>query len=525
MFDRRYLKDDLLAGVVVYLVALPLCLGVALASDAPLFSGIIAGVVGGIIVTLSSGSSLGVSGPAAGLAVIVAGAIGTLGFDAFLLAVVICGLLQIVLGFIKAGIISHYFPAAVIKGMLAGIGVIMVLKQIPHLMGNDSSWMGELNFLEQDGHNTLSELYYTLLSIHPAALGVGIVSLSILLIWQRPSGKSKPAFRLIPAAVFEAIPAALVVVVVGTLINEVLIVALPRFALQGDNLVQLPVAASIGDLSDFLTYPDFSQIGNPKVYTVAITLAVIASLETLLSVEAADKLDPQKRVTPTNRELKAQGIGNLICGLLGGIPVTQVIVRSATNVAAGGKTRTACFFHGVLLLASAVAIPTLLNRVPLACLAAILIVVGYKLTNLGLYREMYRLGWQQFFPFIATVLGLVFTDMLTGVGLGLVVGVFHILLYNYKSNYLLDVDEEAKRGTVYLSEHMSFLNKAALTRVLKEIPAGSNITIDGSRSVMIDYDDKEVLKNFLTRANAEDITVRLKGIDKDEIVDLKTMDH
>ena len=525
MFYRRYLKDDLVAGVVVYLVALPLCLGVALASDAPLFSGIIAGVVGGIVVTLTSRSSLGVSGPAAGLAVIVAGGIGTLGFKAFLLAVLICGLLQISLGFIKAGIISHYFPTAVIKGMLAGIGVIMVLKQIPHLMGNDSSWMGELSFVEQDGHNTLSELYYTLLSIHPAALGVGIVSLLILLIWKRPSGKNKPAFRFIPAAVFEVIPAALVVVVVGTLINETLKTAIPQLALRGENLVRLPVAASFGDFLNFLTFPDFSQIGNPKVYTVAITLAVIASLETLLSVEAADKLDPQKRVTPTNRELKAQGIGNLISGLLGGIPVTQVIVRSATNVTAGGKTRTACFFHGILLLVSAMAIPSLLNRVPLSCLAAILIVVGYKLTNLRMYLDMYRQGWQQFFPFIATVLGLVFTDMLIGVGLGLVVGVFHILLYNYKSDYLLDVDEEAKRGTVYLSEHMSFLNKAALTRVLQEIPAGADVTIDGSRSVMIDFDVKEVLKNFLTRANAEDITVRLRGIDKNEIIDLRTMGH
>lgn len=525
MFDRRYLKDDLIAGIVVYLVALPLCLGVALASDAPLFSGIIAGVVGGIVVTLSSGSSLGVSGPAAGLAVIVAGAIGNLGYEAFLLAVVICGLLQIALGFMRAGIISHYFPTAVIKGMLAGIGVIMVLKQIPHLMGNDTSWMGELRFLEQDGHNTLSELYYTLLSIHPGALGIGIVSLVILLIWERPFKKSRPGTRFIPADVFKTIPAALIVVVVGILINEVLKVAAPQLALRGDDLVQLPLAASFGEFLDFLMLPDFSQVTNPAVYTVAITLAVIASVETLLSVEAADNLDLLKRVTPTNRELKAQGIGNLICGLLGGIPVTQVIVRSATNVTAGGKTRTASFFHGVLLLGSAMLIPNLLNRIPLACLAAILIVVGYKLTNLKIYREMYRQGWQQFFPFIATVLGLVFTDMLTGVGLGLVVGVFHILLYNYKTDYLLDVDEEAKKGTVYLSEHMSFLNKAALTKVLVEIPAGAEVTIDGSRSVMIDYDVKEVLKNFFTRAKAEGITVHLKGIDADEIADLPTIAH
>jgi len=517
MFDRRYLKDDMLAGVVVYLVALPLCLGVALASNAPLFSGIIAGVIGGIVVTVASGSALGVSGPAAGLAVIVAAAITKLGYDAFLLAVVICGLLQIVLGYMRAGIISHYFPTAVIKGMLAGIGVIMILKQIPHLLGNDTSWMGELKFLEQDGHNSLSELYYTLLSIHPVAVGIGLISLAILIIWDGPLKKIRPGISVIPAA--------LIVVLVGTLINEVVRIAAPALALAGEALVRLPVAESFGEFLNFLKFPDISQIGNPEVYIVAITLAVIASVETLLSAEAADKLDPQKRVTPTNRELKAQGIGNLISGLLGGIPVTQVIVRSATNVSAGGKTKTAAFFHGLLLLVSAMLIPTLLNRIPLACLAAILTTVGYKLSKLEIYREMYRQGWQQFFPFMATVLGLLFTDMLVGVCLGLVVGVFHILLYNYRTNYWLEVDEEANRGTVHLSEHMSFLNKAALTKVLWEIEAGVEVTIDGSRSEIVDYDVKEVLKNFLTHAEAAGITVRFRGIDEAEIAGLETTGH
>jgi MFS superfamily sulfate permease-like transporter len=524
MFDKRYVKDDLLAGVVVFLVALPLCLGVALASDAPLFSGVIAGVVGGIVVTLVSGSSLGVSGPAAGLAVIVAGAIAQLGYETFLLAVVVCGLLQIALGFMRAGIISHYFPTAVIKGMLAGIGVIMVLKQVPHLMGNDTSWMGDLKFVESDGHNTFSELYYTLQSIHPVALGIGVVSMAILMVWDLPLRYAREP-KSFPASIFRVVPAALVVVVFGTLINEVVKKLAPNLVLQGDDLVQLPVATSFGEFLNFVTLPDFSQISNPEVYTVAITLAIIASVESLLSVEAADKLDPQKRVTPTNRELKAQGVGNLISGLLGGIPVTQVIVRSAANVTAGGKTRTASFSHGVLLLVSAMLIPTFLNRIPLACLAAILIMVGYKLTKVGLYREMYRQGWQQFFPFVATVLGLVFTDMLTGVGLGLVVGVFHILLYNYKTDYVLDVDAEAKRRTVHLSEHMSFLNKAALTRGLREVPAGAEVTVDGSRSVMIDYDVKEVLKDFLTRAEAEGITVRFKGINEEEISNLRVVGH
>ncbi len=515
--NTKYLKDDLVAGVVVFLVALPLCLGVALASDAPLFAGIISGVVGGIVVTAFSGSALGVTGPAAGLAVIVAGGIAQLGYSAFLLAVVVCGLLQIAFGFLRGGVVAHYFPSAVIKGMLAGIGVIMVLKQIPHTLGNDTDWMGDLAFVEADGHNTFSELYLSLMSIHPIAFGVAVVSLAILLLWERPAIRNNPTLRTIPGA--------LLAVGAGTVINEIVRRTAPSLVLSGDDLVQLPVPQSLSELSSSLTLPDFSQIANPEIYAVAATLAVIASLETLLSVEATDKLDPQKRVTPTDRELKAQGIGNVAAGLLGGIPVTQVIVRSAANITAGGKTRAAALFHGVFLLLSVVLIPALLNRIPLASLAAVLILVGYKLTKVQLYRDVYRQGRQQFLPFIATVVAMVFTDLLKGVIIGLVIATFYILLYNYRTDYLMEVEEGGRRRTLRLSEHMSFLNKASVVRALAEVPPGGEVTIDGSHSVAIDYDVKEVIKDFLVRAESEGITVRLIGLDREEIHNVPSTAH
>lgn len=516
VLSTQYLKNDLVAGVVVFLVALPLCLGVALASDAPLFSGIISGIVGGLIVTVFSGSALGVSGPAAGLAVMVAAAIGKLGFEAFLLSVVICGVVQVVAGFLRAGIISHYFPTSVIKGMLAGIGVILILKQIPHALGNDTSWMGEMEFAEGDGHNTFTELYYSIVSIHPGAVLIAAVSLLILIAWQRPVIQR--------IKVLKSIPAPLVVVFIGTLMNELFTTWAPDLVLGATHLVNLPVPGSMRDFFSFFTLPDFGQLTNMEIYTTGFTLAVIASIESLLSVEATDKLDRLKRITPTNRELKAQGAGNILAGLIGGIPVTQVIVRSAANVGSGGKTRFASFFHGVLLLICALFFAGFLNKIPLSCLAAILLVVGYKLTRITTYREMYRQGWQQFFPFIATVVGLVFTDMLTGVMLGMVVGAFHILVYNYKTDYLAKIEPEKRRYTMRLSEHMSFLNKASLTKALREPQPGCNVTIDGSNSVMIDYDVREVLKNFLIRAKAEGIEVTLMGLDEEEILNLPSSD-
>ncbi len=499
-----HLADDLVAGSVVFLVALPLCLGVALASGAPLFGGVIAGVVGGLLVTAISGSRLGVSGPAAGLAVIVADAVMKLGYETFLLAVVIAGAAQIVGGFLRLGIIGHYFPSSVIKGMLAGIGIILILKQLPHAIGYDVTWMGQMEFAQADGHNSLSELYYMLRGIAPGAIGIALTSLAILLGWETRWLKQRGALS--------AIPAPLLVVATGILLNEAFGAFAPAFELSGDELVRLPVAASAAEFASFFELPDFSQIANPGVWTTAVTLAIVASIETLLAVEASDKMDPARHVTPTNRELKAQGVGNLVAGLLGGIPITQVVVRSAANIQAGGKTRLASGFHGALLLVSAAFFPGILNRVPLSCLAVILIVTGYKLARVGVFREMLRAGHWQYVPFLVTVLGLVFTDMLTGIAMGMTVGVFNILMQNYRTDFILE-ERGDDRFVLRLSEHVSFLNKASIVRGLGEVPAGSCVVIDGTGSAAIDPDVLEVILDFRVRASEDDIDLELRGIE------------
>jgi MFS superfamily sulfate permease-like transporter len=404
---KNNLKHDLPASIIVFLVAVPLCLGIALASGAPLFSGIIAGIVGGIVVGSLSGSPLGVSGPAAGLAVIVLAAIEDLGaFESFLLAVVVAGAIQLLLGFLRAGIIGYYFPSSVIKGMLTGIGLIIILKQIPHAFGYDADPEGSLAFQQPDGHNTFSELYYMLDFISPGALVVTSLSLLILILWEQPFMKRIRLFQLVQGP--------LVVVALGVLLN-MFFQNFPTFTISKEHLVQLPTFSNFTGFIGNFTFPDFSQFGNPQIYTVAITMAVVASLETLLSVEAIDKLDPYKRVTPTNRELKAQGIGNMLSGLIGGLPVTQVIVRSSANIQSGGRTKTSAIAHGILMLSCVVAIPHVLNMIPLASLAAILFLVGYKLAKPKLFIDMYQKGWIQFVPFLVTVLGIMFTDLLYGI--------------------------------------------------------------------------------------------------------------
>ena len=503
MVDTRFIGDDVRAGLVVFLVALPLCLGIALASDAPLFSGIISGFVGGMVVTLFSRSRLGVSGPAAGLAVIVATAVGRLGFEAFLLAVVIAGAIQLAAGFLHAGIIAHYFPSSVIKGMLAGIGVILILKQIPHAMGYDASWEGEMEFFQADGHNTFSQLYYAVMALGPGAIVIAVLSLTILLLWDRPVFKTSRTLRLVPGP--------LVVVALGILLNELYSVFVPAWHLTGNHLVNVPVANNLSGFLTQFTFPDFSQLANPAVYTAAITLAIIASLESLLCVEATDKLDPHKFVTPTNLELKAQGVGNIVAGLIGGIPITQVIVRSSANVDAGGQTRLASFIHGMLLLLCVTFIAGLLNRIPLSCLAAILLLTGYKLARFELFCGMYRLGYWQFLPFLATVIGLVLTDMLTGIALGMLVAVFEILTHNYRID-LYKEDLGDSRFRLRLTEHMTFLNKASLKRILQELPHGSLVTIDATATRIIDHDVHEVIREFATYAPSAGIELELKGI-------------
>lgn len=505
------LKYDFPSGLVVYLVALPLCLGVALASTGRsdlLFSGIIAGVVGGIVVGFASGSALGVSGPAAGLVVIVLNALDTLGsFEAFLLAVVIAGLLQIIAGLLKAGIIGYYFPSAVIKGMLAAIGITLVLKEIPHAFGYDADFMGDEAFIQKDGQNTFSELLNMIKYCSVGAIIISAVSLGLLILFDKPFMKKIQLFKFLPGALF--------VVIIGTMLNLLFGTIAPEWVLTGEHLVQLPVASNANEFFSFFKSPDFSAFQRVEVYTIAVTIAIVASLESLLSVEATDKLDPYKRDTPTNRELIAQGLGNMTSGLLGGLPVTQVIVRSSANIESGARSKMATVIHGTILLLSAIFIPKYLNYIPLSCLAAVLLMVGYKLSKFSLYLGMYKLGKDQFIPFFVTVTAILSTDLLKGIAIGMVVAIYFILRKNYKHSYHYK-KEEHHHGeviTLQLSEEVTFLNKGSIGLTLDHLPDNSTVIIDGSKSIHIDYDVLEIIQDFKAhRAPQRNITVETKGI-------------
>ncbi len=510
-FSFRGIKDDLSASMVVFLVALPLCLGIGLASTGRpdlVFAGVIAGIVGGLVVGFASGSSVGVSGPAAGLVVIVLTAIETLGsFEALLLATVIAGMLQMIGGYARAGIIGYYFPSSVIKGMLAAIGLTLVLKEIPHALGYDKDYMGDLALNQSDGHNTFSELFYALEAISPGAVIISVISLALLIVFDKPFMKRFGVFKFLPGALF--------VVTIGILLNILLLRVRPDWALTGEHLVQLPVASSAGEFISFFRLPDFSELANPNVYVVAITMALVASLETLLCVEATDKLDPLKRNTPTNRELKAQGLGNMVSGLIGGLPITQVIVRSSANINAGGRTKLSAMTHGAILLMAALFIPRLLNLIPLASLAAILLMVGYKLSNLTLYRNMFRLGHEQFVPFMVTVVSILLTDLLKGIVIGMIVAIFYILRKNYKHSYHYKKEKDQQRETVTLrlSEEVTFLNKASIQARLDVIPRDTHVVIDGSHSLHIDHDVLEIIHDFRAHgAPKRGITVDTVGI-------------
>ena len=421
----KHLKNDLPASVVVFFVALPLCLGIALASGAPLFSGLIAGIIGGIVVGSISGSKLGVSGPAAGLAAIVLTAIATLGsYENFLLAVVLGGAIQLLFGVLKAGIIGYYFPSSVIKGMLTGIGIIIILKQIPHFFGYDVDPEGDFAFFQVDGENTFSEIFKTVNYISLGSTVIGAIGLAIILLWDKILSKKGKIFTIIQGP--------LVAVALG-IVYFVLTQSNTAIMVKPENLVSVPVPEDAASFLSQFSFPNFDAITNTDVWIVAFTIALVASLETLLCVEATDKLDPNKNVTPTNRELFAQGTGNMLSGLVGGLPITQVIVRSSANIQSGGKTKLSAIIHGFLLLISVIIIPRLLNMIPLSVLAAILLVVGYKLAKPALFKEMYLKGWKQSIPFFTTVIGIIFTDLLVGIGLGLVVGIAVILIKSYQN--------------------------------------------------------------------------------------------
>lgn len=500
------LKYDLPAGLVVFLIAVPLCLGIALASGAPLFSGMIAGIVGGVVIGLLSNSHTSVSGPAAGLTAVVLVAIQQLGaFETFLLAVVLAGLLQVVLGFARAGTIANYFPSSVIKGMLTGIGIIIILKQIPHAVGYDKNSEGDMAFWQAEGGNTLSALWQSLTEfIHPGATLVALLSIGILILWERPAVKKRVGM----------IPGALVAVVVSVLLNELFKSTSGTLVIQPVHLVQIPVAADWQGFLNLFSFPDFNQLTNPKVYTVALTICAIASVETLLCIEAVDKIDPYERTTNPNKELKAQGIGNIVSGLLGGLPVTSVIVRGSANVNAGSRTKASTIAHGTLLLVCVLFIPRILNLIPLSALAAVLILTGYKLAKLSIFKESWANGKYQWWPFIITVVAVVFTDLLTGVAIGLAASVFAILRGNMKNAYFFREETYHKGDLIYirLAEEVSFLNKAAIKLSLDHLPENSRVLIDASNTSYIDFDVLEIISDFAkNKAPLRSIDLTLKG--------------
>ena len=495
------LKHDLPASVVVFFVALPLCLGIVLASGAPLFSGLIAGIIGGIVVGSLSGSQVGVSGPAAGLAAIVLTAIGDLGgFQNFLLAVVLGGLIQLLFGILRAGIIGYYFPSSVIKGMLTGIGIIIILKKIPHFFGYESP-EGDFSFFQHNGENTFSGIFNALKYISPGATLIAFLSLAILLLWSNVLSKK--------ARIFELIQGPLVAVAVGILF-VVITSDNAYWAIQSQQLVSVPVPENINSFLGQFSFPNFGVIGNPQIWITAFTIALVASLETLLCVEATDKLDPEKRVTPTNRELIAQGTGNFISGLIGGLPVTQVIVRSSANIQSGGKTKMAAIIHGFLLLISVLLIPVLLNQIPLSVLAAILLIVGYKLAKPSLFVTMYQLGWKQSVPFVVTVLGIVFTDLLIGIGLGLLVGIVVILIKSFQNSHFLHIEDKSNgkhRIKMTLAEEVTFFNKGAILKELDALPRDTVLELDVRKTRFLDHDIIEILQDFSEKRKVRNIDI------------------
>lgn len=504
----KYLKTDLLSGMVVFLVALPLCLGIAVASGAPPFAGIITGVIGGIVVGYLSTSNVSVSGPAAGLIAIILVAITDLGYETFLVAVVIAGLLQLTLGFIKAGTISSYFPTSVIEGMLAAIGIIIIKKELPHAIGYDKAHEGDFFALEKGAETGFfTEIINSVNYAHLGAIIVTVVSLAILI-----------AFNKVPfLKKIKAVPGALIVVLVGIIINELFKSTGSSLAISQEHLVTLPTASSFSEFIGQFNTPDFSGFANANVWVVGVTIAIVASIETLLCLEAGDKMDPLKRFSSANGELKAQGIGNMLAGLIGGLPMTSVIVRTSANVNAGAKTKLSAMSHGVFLLLAILIIPDLLNKIPMACLAAILIMIGVRLASPKVFKHMWHCGKYQFVPFVVTVIAVVFTDLLKGVGIGLAVSIIFILKGNMKLAYFFKKEQHHEGETIHidLAQEVSFLNKAAIKQTLAHLPENSKVVIDAANTVYIDYDVLTLIRDFLNFGSKDkNISVKLKNFKK-----------
>jgi len=498
-----WLKYDLPAGISVFLVALPLCLGIALASGAPLYAGLLSGIIGGIVVSLISGSQLAVSGPAAGLSTVVAASIISLGdYKIFLLTVIIAGLFQVVLGLLKLGAIANYFPSSVIKGMLAAIGIILVSKQIPLALGYDKPDFWRASFMRIFSSENFSEKFHGLSdNTTLGAIIISLLSLLIMFILQQPSAKK-----------FKVLPAPLLVVAAGIITNIILSRLTSVYSLKHTQLVNIP-----SDIFSKISFPDFSTFfSNAEIWKDGVIIGLLATLETLLCIEAVDKLDRHNRITPVNRELIAQGIGNMACGLLGAIPITAVVVRGSANVDAGARTKLSSFTHGLFLFLAVLLIPFVLSMIPYASLAAILLVTGFNLTKPKLYINMWSLGWKQFIPFIITIAVILATDLLKGVSIGLLISTYFIVRNNFKAEYKITktFSDDTEIFYIKLNSNVTFLNKVNLRKALDKIPEYSELTIDGSECNFIDYDILEIISEYENKAYDRDIKVNLKGIQK-----------
>lgn len=504
IYTAENVRRDLLAGLVVFLVALPLCLGIALASNAPMVAGLTAGIVGGVLVGALSGSHTSVSGPAAGLAAVVVAQLMTLGsFPAFALAVTLAGVIQVALGALRAGFIASFFPSTVIKGLLAAIGVLLILKQFPHVLGHDPDPIGEMDFAQPDGQNTFTEIIAAFFDIHVGAALTGLLSVALLIAWGRVGWLKR-----------SPLPAPLAAVAFGMSFGFFLDQFGPSWAIGTRHFVQMPKLSGPGGISAALAFPDWSQLTNPAVYVAAVTVAIVATLETLLNVEAVDKLDPQRRVSPPNRELLAQGAGNIVSGLLGGLPITSVIVRSSANVDAQAKTHMSAIFHGIFLFAATVFIPDVLNRIPLACLAAILLMTGFKLASPNLLSGMWRAGRTQFLPFIITIVAIVLIDLLVGVAIGLGVSVLFILYSNFQGPMRKVMERHINQDVlrIQLANQVSFFSRATLERTLTAIPRNGHVLLDARETDYVDADVLDLIDEFRTKvAPAKGIEVSVLG--------------
>jgi MFS superfamily sulfate permease-like transporter len=505
-YRAAYLPTDLTAGLSVFLAGLPLCLGIALASGAPLFAGLVAGIIGGIVVGLLSGSEVSVSGPAAGLAVIVGESIVRIGtYEAFLSAVVLAGLFQLGLGLLKAGRLSSYFPNSVITGMLVGIGLVIVLKQIPHALGRDNDYVGEFEFTQlADQENTISEIYRAIVTANPGAVAISVISLLVLIFWNK---LAKQGIRL-----FQVIPSALIVVIVGVALNQFFGHYLPTWYLGNSNghMVRIPVISAGKGLGSIIDYPDFSILADSRIYLIAATIALVASLETLINLEAGDQIDPLRRVSSANQELVAQGIGNIVSGLVGGLPVTAVVVRTSTNVFAGSRSKLSTIINGLLLFLSLFLAGSVLNYIPLSCVAALLILVGFKLAGPHIFKTVYSEGRSQFIPFLVTVLGIVFTNLLIGILIGLVVGYLFVLYTNSQSSFR--VIRDGKNVLVKFQKDMYFLSKPELRETLRSFKPGDSVLVDGRYASFIDHDIYVLLVDYAKTAQTKGIGYELREV-------------